>query len=453
MVKSGSAPDTGWQLSVSCMAAVALLCITSAVTSNQALNTVATAVAVAAILGAPRDKVPAAVLFMAPIASMLTMPVLIAVAVAKLLLSPKGSQLGAAAPLAILGLLIIEGLGSIGHDWSLSYFLGLGAYFVFLMLTALTQQLAYDAHAAVVAFVSGYGSLAVIVAISQAHAEGWATLLKPTYRIGHTVGYRYASGLVLNPNQLGILSALVISAVVTGVITRKLSAAWVVMVPVGLWFGLLSGSRTLLVGVAVALIFLVVGGLIRFRSGLALAVSSAAFVLLLSRFAPSVSSVFVSRFTDANDLSGGRLDLNSMYMDRAGSTIWSALFGSSMQNYKSALDTETSTHSFFVETWVSWGGAGVMLVVLLLGLLVAAVRRANTTTGAADAPVGNALAPWGTFVSLLVMLQFSHGFANWGNIVLLLAAQAVAALAAGVEGKPPTPKAQQETEVPASSAH
>lgn len=190
--------------------------------------------------------------------------------------------------------------------------------------------------------------------------------------------YNTLIGSAINPNSLGIICVLSITALLqlrTIKLGRKLDDVLSIVL---LIFGSLTSSRTFAVCVvimAVCMTFAQPGNIkkkVRFIC--IILVLLVVSILLLSWIFPELLEYYVSRFKDGN-LSGGRSALFKIYHRYILDNADVMFFGVGRNNFSIKL-IETyrvavnMPHNMIQETIVMWGIPGLIMILILMGMLV-----------------------------------------------------------------------------------
>lgn len=185
-------------------------------------------------------------------------------------------------------------------------------------------------------------------------------------------------GLIINPNTVGKYCAFIIAAILSLNYFRiiNLSAFSVIIIAVFSVTGLLTLSRTFLLVIALILLTYLWFSI---RSGkvfplFVLAIIIAIFAIILTTNVELYSSLY-DRIFEADDISGSRLTIYSIYISILLSNGWLLLFGTGMQNYVEKymrvdnLITQ-ATHNIVLEIISIWGILGLSLLIFLIASIL-----------------------------------------------------------------------------------
>lgn len=224
----------------------------------------------------------------------------------------------------------------------------------------------------------------VIIFLLQLKNAGWSFgAIVFTSRFGATNTSLEQFSLSFNPNRLGYICNLSISALLLIYNERKHS--WVDIVSIALLagFGMLTQSRTFLICFIIVIcgFFLTMRGTVKQKlfAVLALCAVIVGVLLLINFLMPTVYDLLVSRFLES-DLSNGRTTLFAFYNKHILSAPALMLFGVGLQDYSDKIgllyDVEIAVcHNGIQEILVVWGLVGLLLFAYMLIVLFRAARR------------------------------------------------------------------------------
>jgi O-antigen ligase len=167
-----------------------------------------------------------------------------------------------------------------------------------------------------------------------------------------------------NANQLAIMQA--ISATMMIILMYKNAfpkvAGILLLLPMAVII-LLTKSRTgtLLFALPILIYFLfIIIKEKRIWQGLIVAVAVLLLLVIVQKYFPVVWSGLWDRFTNEEDISGGRTRLNATYFAKWSSNAWCLLFGYGIGAYRKVVGMGTSPHNGFVDILISSGLVGLI---------------------------------------------------------------------------------------------
>ena len=202
------------------------------------------------------------------------------------------------------------------------------------------------------------------------------TALKSMQRLGDVYEGDSVLSESINPNTLGIINLLVVSALIQLRFLKQNKKSDNIIIFVLLLFGLLTASRTFLVCVLVAMLCFVMGlsgTLMKKLRFLAMMLLFAGIIALVYMWIfPDSFNFFVSRFLDGNIL-GGRDTLMSEYHEYLFSHADTMIFGVGLSNFAEKVThtiTDTVPHNCIQEIIVAWGIPGLCMMLLMIVMMI-----------------------------------------------------------------------------------
>ena len=232
-----------------------------------------------------------------------------------------------------------------------------------------------DYRRALLCYVAGVALGGAVLLWISVDTVGWELLLTGTdIRLGMntTDGYETASQIRTgyNPNQLGIMFALVVSVVLSLADHKKMNKVLsAVIIVLSAFMIVLTKSRT---GILLALGAVILYGFILFvRKGkmgfgvffvAAIAVLAYGFTVLF----PQATEDLLLRFQEQDDLTSGRDVLFQEYMTAWINDIWVFLFGYGAGSYKNMVSISNSPHNMIADIAIRWGLCGRTGIITML---------------------------------------------------------------------------------------
>lgn len=243
-------------------------------------------------------------------------------------------------------------------------------------------------------------------------------------RIGKTAQFTEdtAMSISLNPNTIGMLSAIGISMCFCIIIYYKLLKIKInrIVILSVLLFLLLMGFFSMSKAFFIELILIFVLLLFEYRKNIKrlfnLVIIISVFIILglptVNHFFPNLIPSLLARFT-IGDISSGRIGIFSKYNEVFVNNPQWWLFGSGIQNYRIKAGISDSIHNAIQQVYFTWGVVGLFIAILYFKQIIYSVyNKINKSER-----ILTFLIP---FIILLIAIQSSRFFSSFYTILLLI---------------------------------
>lgn len=229
-------------------------------------------------------------------------------------------------------------------------------------------------------FFLGYMSFTVITFIKYYINFGTLNIFNNVQRFGFVENPKEADSgsLIINPNTIGIYSALIITIILVLIYFKilKINVKSIFIFSFSMLIGLMTLSRTFLLMLTVVLVIYILIS-IRKRNIIALSGIIVAFFAIIINFLlnPQLLEMLKKRLFESDDISGSRFSIYEEYLKIIFSNDWLFTFGIGMQDYLVKIGRfnaliDQATHNVVLEVLTIWGVLGLVLVVCLFGTII-----------------------------------------------------------------------------------
>lgn len=263
-----------------------------------------------------------------------------------------------------------------GYKESLIYVIGFG---ICLLPFAIIKNVAntMDVKKTLYLFFIGYFGFTIIIFLSYYQTFGTFDITGNVNRFGYSANAGTedidSRTLLINPNTIGIYSALIISSVIVLRHLKRLRIRFfnVLMLIYALFIGLMTLSRTfILVTLLIIFIYLIVQINNKFILRWLMLISAALVTVYVILSQTQIIEMLKRRIFETNDISGNRLTIFNQYINLIFREETILFFGVGMQNYIEKIKRfngyiDSATHNIVLEVFTIWGILGVLLVLCL----------------------------------------------------------------------------------------
>jgi len=250
--------------------------------------------------------------------------------------------------------------------------------FIALLLSIDIQGINYAFIVRLMAFLASFMCLVVLMNYIIRAEGNLSAMLSLLRRLGHLSEDEILYGGAINPNSLGIINVLCMTALLQLRPAGQQKKLDMVLIFVLLLFGVLTLSRTFLVCL-LTMFVLVLWGIRKdwkrfFRILGGTVIVSLLLLLVTNWLFPEVISEFVDRF-QVDDITTGRGDLMSVYHDYIIDHPKVMFFGIGLSNLGEKLVeiyrvSWNVPHNSIQEMIIAWGIPGLLLMALLIFVLI-----------------------------------------------------------------------------------
>ena len=279
------------------------------------------------------------------------------------------------ATLAVIGMLFLQLIDTYAYSnqGPVQYLYSFAIFALFIVIPLLWHGAGFSPEArldAVKAYVTGIILAGVITIYMTISLWGWTVLLGGSNSLGRHLANYEAAGMVTsnNRNALGmnhVLALTFLLILLTKRNIRKVPALIGIILCIGVT--ILTRSRTAFVILGFVAAFwglIVASNSGRRNSGIAILVVLVAALVAVRQFMPDMWNGVVSRFFDQEDISNGRLAINSFYFSAWASDWKCILFGYGAGTYSNMVQYSISPHNFVVDILICWGLTGFLLLLV-----------------------------------------------------------------------------------------
>lgn len=231
-----------------------------------------------------------------------------------------------------------------------------------------------DYQRALLCYVAGVMLGGTIALILTANSVTWQVLLagEMNARLGTTENVTEAMQTTYNANQLAGMFAIA-GAIIIGAMDQKRIPALLAFPLLGysLFIVIMTRSRTgLLMMLLLVLIYywVIVFHRKKFLRGTLTLLAIVLLVVLVLNAFPGAVDAVVDRFTDQEDITNGRSDLFGRYLEAWSDDPWCFFFGYGIGSYSNVVDIWEVPHNAITDILISWGLAGLVLILYVLFL-------------------------------------------------------------------------------------
>ena len=229
-------------------------------------------------------------------------------------------------------------------------------------------------------FFLGYMSFTLITFIKYYINFGTLNIFNNIQRFGFVENPKEvdSSSLIINPNTIGIYSALIITIILVLVYFKniKINFTSIFIFFFSMLVGLMTLSRTFLLMLTLVLVIYILIS-IRKRnviamSGITVAILTIFIIFLLNT---QLLEMLKNRLFESDDISGSRFSIYEEYLKVIFSNDRLFTFGIGMQDYLMKMGSfnsfiDQATHNVILEILTIWGVLGLVLVVCLFGTMI-----------------------------------------------------------------------------------
>lgn len=203
------------------------------------------------------------------------------------------------------------------------------------------------------------------------------------HRLGMNFNYAYTQNLLVNPNSLGIVCLLAITAILQISIKENINLIDSILILFLLIFGVLTASRTFLVCFIVMVILLFLGIQINKKKKFQFVVLLGILVILASIILifwfPNSVEYYIYRFSK-DDITNGRDELMRIYNDYISDNMDVMCFGIGLNNFEHKIInvyhiSNTVPHNAIQEIIISWGLPGLLMIVFFILIMYMESKR------------------------------------------------------------------------------
>ncbi|MFH0716833.1 O-antigen polymerase [Staphylococcus delphini] len=263
-----------------------------------------------------------------------------------------------------------------GFNESLIYTIGFGTC---LLPFAIIKNIAkaMNVRKTLYLFFIGYFGFTIIIFLSYYQTFGTFDITGNVNRFGYSAhaGTEDINSrvLLINPNTIGIYSALIISSVIVLRHLKRLRIDFlsVMMLIYALFIGLMTLSRTfILVTVLTIFIYFIVQINNKFILRWLMLISTVLLTVYFVLSQTQIIDMLKRRIFETNDISGNRLTIFNQYIHLVFREESILFFGVGMQNYIEKIKRfngyiDSATHNIVLEVLTIWGILGIVLVLFL----------------------------------------------------------------------------------------
>lgn len=319
----------------------------------------------------------------------------------------------------ILIIFIIELLSSVYGYFSIGDFVRFLPFLLFILIVMADKNESYNHELILKFYLLGFIVMTIVIIGHTLQHYSINQIISSGVRLGSTrqiLDINTEGQLVsLNPNTLGVYSIIAISI---GFLLYNLKRRnlYIFIIIYATVFGIMSQSRTFII----VFFFVVFFHLLTTSSTAKKTMNSISLITLIisliyfigTKFLPEYKVSFVERFTEVSDLTNGRNEITSIYLEGIFSEINKMFFGVGIQNYNLKFDYLYSLHNAALEVVAIWGIVGFILICLLFkDFFSNAIRGYKYKIDKSSLTLS---------LAFLISIQSGQGFSIYNNILILI---------------------------------
>ena len=235
----------------------------------------------------------------------------------------------------------------------------------------------------------GFISFSLITIGTYITSYNVANFFNEIRRFGYLPKSKDESDLLMNPNTIGKNSAFIVGTylVLINLGYLKYTIKNIILISYVIFIGSLTLSRSFFLLMITALVLIAIYQMIKKKvlkiTMLFLFLISS--VLLMLRYATNFTKAMSKRILETDDISGGRLDIYSQYINIITTDYKVLLFGTGMQDYLLKVQNynsfiNQSSHNIVLEILTIWGIVGLIIVIMFMFNYIFECKNLLTST-------------------------------------------------------------------------